>query len=110
MTNEMTPRTWAEDKVAKAVTGYQWNGRIRKSTVTLPAIAAKLLQAEHARAVRIVKRTMPDSWLHQYLTGPKALLPPIGHPITPKHIENLLQALKRDILAALQRGRTGRGK
>lgn len=61
----MTPRTWAEDKVAKAVTGYQWNGRIRKSTVTLPAIAAKLLLAEHARAVRIVKRLKRKAYFEE---------------------------------------------
>ncbi len=85
----MTPRTWAEDKVAKAVTGYQWNGRIRKSTVTLPAIAAKLLQAEHARSVRVVKR-----FIRQYAAD-----------------RDLIErTVAQNILSALQRGRTGRGK
>ena len=88
----MTPRTWAEEMVAKAVTGYQWNGRIRKSTVILPAIAAKLLQAEHARAVRIVKRHI------KHMAG-----------ATPYQWEKGYQAACNNILAALQRGRT-RGK
>lgn len=106
----MTTRTWAEDKVAKAVTGYQWNARIRKSTVRLPAIAAKLLLAEHKRAVRIVKKQFPDNWLHPFLTGPNAILPKSGQPITPKHVEQLIQAIKVDILAALERGRVKGGK
>ncbi len=100
----MTPRTWAEKKVEKHIFASL-------GVLAVPEKAAvKAIRQEHQRAVRIVNRTMPDSWLHPYLTGPKALLPPIGHPITPKQVENLLQALKRDILAALQRGRTGRGK
>lgn len=52
----MTRQGWAERKVAQANTGYSWNARIRKSTVILPSIAAKLLLAEHRRAVRVVKR------------------------------------------------------
>ena len=52
----MTRQGWAERKVAQATTGYSWNARIRKSTVILPSIAAKLLLAEHRRAVRVVKR------------------------------------------------------
>lgn len=98
MANKMPPRTWAA-KLARKQTGV----------TTAQFYYAHALVKEHARSVRIVKRTMPDSWLHPYLTGTKALLPPIGHPITPTQVENLLQALKRDILAALQRGRT-RGK
>ncbi len=96
----MTPRTWAEKRVKKLM-------RHDLSFCDVTDMAW-LLTDEHARSMRIVKRTMPDSWLHPYLTGPKALLPPIGHPITPKQIENLLQALKRDILAALRRGRMPR--
>ena len=49
---------WAERKVEQATTGYSWNARIRKSTVILPSIAAKLLLAEHRRAVRVVRREL----------------------------------------------------
>ncbi len=52
----MTDAGWAERKVEQATTGYSWNARIRKSTVILPSIAAKLILAEHRRAVRVVKR------------------------------------------------------
>ena len=51
----MTRAPWAERKVGKETTGYTWNARIRKSTVILPSIAAKLLLAEHKRAVRVVR-------------------------------------------------------
>lgn len=87
----MTPRTWAEAKVAKAVTGYQWNGRIRKSTVTLPAIAAKLLLAEHQRAVRIIKAEIKRVKLDQHSLDAHTK----GH---------VLDALE-NVLAALERGR-----
>lgn len=91
---------WVGDKVSMM--------QRRHPRANMLDIAARMAKAEHQRAVRIVKREMPDSWLHPYLTGPKALLPPIGYPITPKQVENLLQALKRDLLAALERGRTKR--
>ena len=52
----MTRAAWAERKVEQATTGYSWNARIRKSTVILPSIAAKLIRAEHRRAVRVVKQ------------------------------------------------------
>ena len=52
----MTRHRWAERKVEQATTGYSWNARIRKSTVILPSIAAKLLLAEHRRAVRGVEQ------------------------------------------------------
>ena len=51
----MARREWAGKIVKQEMTGYHWNARIRKSTVLLPDIAAKLLVKEHARAVRIVK-------------------------------------------------------
>jgi len=54
----MTRQGWAERKVVTATTGYHWNARRRKSTVILPALAAKLLLAEHRRAVRAVKRQL----------------------------------------------------
>ena len=54
----MTRAAWAERKVEQATTGYSWNARIRKSTVILPSIAAKLLLAEHRRAVRVVRREL----------------------------------------------------
>ena len=52
----MTRQGWAERKVVTATTGYNWNARRRKSTVILPTLAAKLLLAEHRRAVRVVTR------------------------------------------------------
>jgi hypothetical protein len=97
----MTTRTWAEDKVAKAVTGYQWNGRIRKSTVTLPAIAAKLLQAEHARAVRIVKRHMDIQKSKLELAAQKGR-------VSDERLYVFALAQLETVMAALQRGRTTR--
>ena len=91
----MTPSTWAEDKLAKAVTGYHWNGRRRKSTVTLPSIAAKLLLNEHARSVRICRQArmlkfhdLRDTDTNEWLDG--------------------YEAACNDILTALQRGRGGK--
>ena len=52
----MARREWADKIVKQEMTGYHWNARIKKSTVILPDIAAKLLVKEHARAVRIVKK------------------------------------------------------
>ncbi len=62
----MTRAAWAERKVGKETTGYTWNARIRKSTVILPSIAAKLLFAEHKRAVRVVKREIEAVKNDQY--------------------------------------------
>ena len=92
----MTRQGRAERKVAEKVTGYHWNGRIRKSTVILPSIAAKLLNAEHARSVRIVKRAER--------MGLRAVL----DTDTNEYLEGYQQATS-DILAALQRGRGGKG-
>lgn len=96
----MTPRTWAEEKVVKAATGYQWNARIRKSTVRLQAIAAKLLLAEHQRAVRICKRYMKSYNYFLELTDDEVL----------KARWRTRIGVCVDLLAALERGRTGRGK
>ena len=52
----MARREWADKIVKQEMTGYHWNARIRKSTVILPDIAAKLLRKEHAMAVRIVQK------------------------------------------------------
>lgn len=95
---------WADDVVTKAIDGYQWNGRKRKSPICLREIAAKILRAERARAVRVVEKAFPDTWLHPYLTGSNALLPH-NSPITPKHVENLLKQVKADILAKLKEGK-----
>ena len=57
----MARREWAGKIVKQEMTGYHWNARIRKSTVLLPDIAAKLLVKEHARAVRIVKRLQKNA-------------------------------------------------
>ena len=57
----MARREWADKIVKQEMTGYHWNARIRKSTVILPDIAAKLLVKEHERAVRIVKRLQKNA-------------------------------------------------
>ena len=57
----MARREWADKIVKQEMTGYHWNARIKKSTVILPDIAAKLLVKEHARAVRIVKRLQKNA-------------------------------------------------
>ena len=88
----MTDAGWAERKVVTATTGYHWNARRRKSTVILPALAAKLLLAEHRRAVRVVtaeiKRVKLDR--HNYSVVTRA---------------EMTKCLDR-LLAALQKGRT----
>ena len=87
----MTDAGWAERKVEQATTGYSWNARIRKSTVILPSIAAKLLLAEHRRAVRVVKAEIKRVKLdrHNYSVATRA---------------EMTKCLDR-LLAALQRGR-----
>jgi len=99
----MTDAGWAERKVEQATTGYSWNARIRKSTVILPSIAAKLLLAEHQRAVRIVKRAIAAQKRNIELTLQR------GHENNGRlHVFALAQL--EAILAALERGRTTRRK
>ena len=88
----MTDAGWAERKVVTATTGYTWNARIRKSTVILPSIAAKLLLAEHKRAVRVVKREIErvKKDQHTYHSEERCLI---------------LGSLET-VLKALQKGRT----
>ena len=88
----MARREWADKIVKQEMTGYHWNARIRKSTVILPDIAAKLLVKEHERAVRIVKRAkalqfhgLRDTDTNEFLEG--------------------YEAACNDILAAIQKGR-----
>ncbi len=88
----MARREWADKIVKQEMTGYHWNARIRKSTVILPDIAAKLLRKEHARAVRIVRkakalqlRELRDTDTNEFLGG--------------------YEAACVDILAALSKGR-----
>ena len=88
----MTDAGWAERKVEQATTGYSWNARIRKSTVILPSIAAKLLLAEHRRAVRVVKAEIKRVKLDAYSYTAEAKM-------------GRLVVLRR-VLAALQKGRT----
>ena len=88
----MTDAGWAERKVVTATTGYHWNARRRKSTVILPALAAKLLLAEHRRAVRILARLEKERQLNQF---DMAQWEKIGY----------LKAIA-DIRTALQKGRT----
>ena len=91
----MTRQGWAERKVEQATTGYSWNARIRKSTVILPSIAAKLLLAEHRRAVRVVKREIRNLEAIKARSFCNAEIAEAYASIT----------VLRDILAALQRGR-----
>ena len=88
----MTEAGWTSKIVKQEMTGYHWNARIRKSTVLLPDIAAKLLVKEHARAVRVVKRAkalqlhgLRDTDTNEFLEG--------------------YEAACVDILAALSKGR-----
>ena len=88
----MARHEWADKIVKQEMTGYHWNARIRKSTVLLPDIAAKLLVNEHARAVRIVTRAerlelhgLRDTDTNEFLEG--------------------YEAACVDILAALSKGR-----
>ena len=92
----MTDAGWAERKVVTATTGYHWNARRRKSTVILPALAAKLLLAEHKRAVRVVKRKIADLEVIRSRSFCNAEIAEAYASIT----------VLRDILAALQKGRT----
>ena len=80
----MTPRTWAEKKVEKA-----W----QKHRGGLLDFTSGLIVSEHARAVRIVTRIQKG-----YASKNFNLM----------HSEKI--AVCELILAALQRGRTGRGK
>ena len=88
----MAWREWAGKIVKQEMTGYHWNARIRKSTVLLPDIAAKLLVKEHARAVRVVGQAkalqfhgLRDTDTNEFLEG--------------------YEAACNDILAAIQKGR-----
>ena len=96
MTNKRA-QGWAEKKLVSKQTGYHWNARLRKSNVMLADIAINLLMAEHARSVRVVRQAkklsfhgLRDTDTNEWLDG--------------------YDAACCDILAALQRGRTGRGK
>ena len=91
----MTRQGWAERKVVTATTGYNWNARRRKSTVILPTLAAKLLLAEHRRAVRVVKREIRKLEVIKSRSFCNAEIAEAYASIT----------VLRDILAALQRGR-----
>lgn len=82
----MTPRTWAAKKVEKYECGG-CHGKVHADAVT------DLLVKEHARSVRIVKRMQKG-----YASKNFNLM----------HSEKI--AVCELILAALQRGRTGRGK
>lgn len=81
----MTPRTWAE-KLARKQTGV----------TTAQFYYVHALVKEHARAVRIVKAEIKRVRLDQH-----------SYSVVTKG--ELLASLNK-LLAALQRGRTGRGK
>ncbi|MGD9882307.1 MAG: hypothetical protein AB7F22_30180 [Reyranella sp.] len=50
---------------------------------------------------------VPTNWCDPLLTGPKAVLPKCGEPITPRHIEALLRAI-RDAMYAVPAKRDAR--
>ena len=83
----MTPRTWALNKALKA-----WH--VHRGG--LSDYGAKLLEAEHARSVRIVKAEIKRVRLDQ-------------HTLFGREKDIAVDVLNK-VLAALQRGRTGRGK
>jgi len=46
-------------------------------------------------------KVIPDNWCHPFLTGDEAFLPKIGtRPITPRDVENLLNAIRIAIRSA----------
>lgn len=100
----MTPPDWASQRVNKALE----NLGCACKTCAAPHYT-RLLRQEHARAVKVVKKELPDTWLHPLLTGPDALLPKGGAPITSLHVATLLHQIRKNVLAALQRGRTQKG-
>ena len=87
----MTPPDWARQRVAKTTTGYNWNGRIRKSQVDLRAIAARLLRLEHARGMKVVKK------FQKTVSG-----------LSDCEAKRFAELILRDLLTALQRGRTNK--
>ena len=87
----MTTRTWALNKALKA-----WH--VHRGG--LSDYGAKLLEAEHARSVWIVTRKMKSYNHFLALTDDETL----------KVKWRTRIGVCVDILAALQRGRTGRGK
>ena len=86
----MTPRTWALNKALKA-----WH--VHRGG--LSDYGAKLLEAEHARSVRIVKREMKSCNHFLALTNDETL----------KAKWRIRLGVCVNILAALQRGRTRKG-
>lgn len=100
----MTPPDWARQRVAKTTTGYNWNGRIRKSQVDLRAIAARLLRLEHARAVKIVRKYTKRAERTWRAANPKE--PP---EFTHRQVHVLIEQVCYEIETALQRGRTQKG-
>jgi hypothetical protein len=88
----MTPRTWAEREVVKRLSDG-WSG---DAWAMGSGEAADMLLKEHARSVRIVKAEMKRVKLDQ-------------HVFTAQTKGYLIEMLNT-VLAALQRGRTGRGR
>ena len=93
----MTPRIWALKKAEKFVV----NDNIQGPIVSFFR-AAGLVESEHARAVRIVSKKM------KVLLAEASRIEKAGSVEATKN--NAQIAVVNDILAALQRGRTGRGK
>lgn len=84
----MTTRTWADQQAEKELTARALDG----SPI---AWAAHLLNKEHARSVRIVKRLQKQTHLDEF--GMDA-----------DQFDAYLEALN-DVLAALERGRARKG-
>ena len=88
----MTTRTWAEEKVSQA--------QRRNPSANMLVIAAHMAASEHQRAVRIVKAEIAKQDRVTKLSSCDA---EIGEALFKIQVLNT-------VLAALQRGRTGRGK
>lgn len=84
----MTSRTWAEKKVEKA-----W----QKHRGGLLDFTSGLIVSEHARSMRIVKAEIKRVKMDR-------------HTYTGGYEKSIAYGVLDRVLAALQRGRTGRGK
>ena len=87
----MTRQGWAERKVARKLGGQY---------ISLsPKLTAKLLRAEHRRAVRVVKQEI--KWQAARIAEEQQ-----AHNADGEAIHNYALLVAHDILAALQKGRT----
>ena len=79
----MTPRTWADEKVAQA--------QRRRPSANMLVTAAQVAESEHQRAVRIIKRLKQKAYF-------------VEDTMDADQFDAYIAALD-DVLAALERGR-----